>query len=68
MSGRMMKPGRGRARITPDVRRWQAEQARRAAGRADGRGRGRRYDWPADREAIITEMMAAAARRGGAVV
>jgi hypothetical protein len=58
-----MKPGRGRARITADVRRYQAEQARRAVRTGTGRRRGRPYDWPADRDAIIAGMAGELARR-----
>ena len=41
------------------VTAWQAEQARRAARAGNAPGLARRYGWPADREAIVAEMVAA---------
>ncbi len=47
-------------RTHPRVQSWQAEVARRASQARTDLGRGRRYRWPADRQAIITETLAAA--------
>ena len=54
------------AQIRPhaQVRQWQAERARKAARAGTGPSRARRYNWPADREAIVRDMMTAAS--GGA--
>ncbi len=51
-----------------EVRQWRAERARRAAQAASERTQaGRRYSWPADRQAILAETMAAARSRPGAM-
>jgi hypothetical protein len=53
------KPSR-RIDTSPQVTRWRAEQARRAARTGADPRRARRYGWPADRHAIIAETLAAA--------
>lgn len=45
------------------VLQWQAERSRKAARAGTDPGRARRYNWPADREAIVGEMTAAAVRQ-----
>lgn len=56
------KPSR-RIDTSPQVTRWRAEQARRAARTGTDPGRGRRYGWPTDRHAIITATLVAAPGR-----
>ena len=54
-----MKPGRGRARSTPEVRKWQAERARKAARPGTDPARARRFEWPADKTLILETLAAA---------
>ncbi len=50
------------------VRQWRAERARRAAQAASERTQaGRRYTWPAGRQASLGQTMAAARAGAGAV-
>ena len=45
----------------PAIRAWQAREARRTARAAAGPGAaGQRYAWPADRQAILEQTLAAA--------
>lgn len=50
----------GAVRPSARVRQWQAEQARRAARAGTGPGRDRRFRWPADRDAVVAEVLTAA--------
>lgn len=47
-------------RPSAEVRQYQAERARRAARAASDSDQGRRLCWPADREAITEQAIAAA--------
>ena len=47
-------------RIPAEVQQWQAERACRAGRAAGEAGHGRRCVWPADRQAVLEEVLASA--------